>query len=179
MQQSIKQKLPILVGVGLPLLLILWVVIFVNILPSIFIRPTHNFIYVTGYDNQQNVYVEDGKIKALPCSYDNNNYSYRNCNNYLKEAIYLYNVENNENILLSLTEAQQYNLDSSDKSSDGYIVKNSRDNSSDFYIFPFFFGSGVSQGVYISSGSFSKQISLKNDRYYSYYDFKFLGWIKD
>ena len=174
MQQSIKQKLPIIIGVGLPILLILWIIIFVNILPSIFVKPVHNFIYMTGYDNQH-VRVEGGRINADPCPYNNNSYSYNNCNSYLKESFYLYDVQNNENIPLSLAEAQQYNLDSSEKSSDGYIVKNSRSDSGDFYIFPFFFGSGVSEGFSISKDSFSKQISLKNN---SYYNFKFLGWVK-
>lgn len=175
MQQSIRQKLPIIIGVGLPILLILWIVVFVNILPSIFVKPVHNFIYVTGYDNQQHVYVESGKIKADPCPYNSSSYSYYNCNNYLKEAFYLYDVKNNENIPLSLAEAQQYNLDSSEKSSDGYMIKSSRSDSGDFYVFPFFFGSGVSEGISISNGSFSRQVSLKNN---SYYNFKFLGWVK-
>lgn len=171
MQENIKQKLPIIIGVGLPLVLILWILVFVYILPSIFVKPKYNFIYVTGYENQY-IRVINRKIQIDPCPY---NY-YESCSSYLHNVnFYLYDVKNNESTPLSLEEVEEYKLDSSEKSTDSYVVRSSRDQGSDFYFFPFFWGSGVREGYYIGKdGGLSKKISLKDDYYYN---FKFLGWI--
>jgi len=172
MQERTKQKLPIIIGVGLPLLLVLWIILFVYILPSIFVKPKYNFIYVTGYERNY-VRVVDGIIQTAPCPYVET--EYKNCTHYLKDInFYLYDANNDENIPLTLSEAKEYKLDSSEKSPDGYVLRDNKDSSGGFYLFPFFWGSNASRGYYIGKdGGLRKKISLKD----SYYNFKFLGWI--
>jgi len=183
MKESIKQKLPLIIGIGLPMILVLWVLIFVYLLPGLFVKPGYNFVYVTSHDKQY-VRVVGDKVEVDPCPYPYTQepntlepIRYRGCDQYWTGFnFYLYDVKNNENIPLSLEEAKAYTLDSSDKSPDGYVVSIQRD-SGDFGFFPFFWGGGVSQGPQIGKGAFSKQISLRDNGYR--YNFKFLGWVAE
>lgn len=172
MKETTKQKLPIIIGIGLPLILVLWILIFVYILPSIFVNPGYNFIYVTGYENKY-IRVVNGSVQTDPCPYTET--KYKSCSMYLKDInFYFYDVKNNENIPLTLNEAKNYKLDSSEKSPDGYVVRLNKGSSGEFYFFPFFWGSGVSRGYYITKDNgLSKQLPFKG----TYYNFKFLGWV--
>ena len=174
MQENTKRKLPLIIGIGLPLILVLWILLFVNILPAIFVRPAHDFIYVTGYEKEYVNVVGDSIVDA-PCPYQDSQYSYRSCFVYLQNAkIYLYDVRNNESIPLSLEEAKRYKLDSSQKSPDGYFVTNNDYHSGDFYFFPFFWGGDSSRNNYIKKdGGLARVLNLQG----YYYDFKFLGWV--
>ena len=163
MQTNIKHKLSLLVGVGLPLFLVLWVVVFAYFFPKIFVRPDYNFIYVIGYDARY-VSVYNQRIELGPQLSKKEDLSYLGGLDF-----YLYDVKNEENIPLTLDEAKSYKLDSSEKSLDGYMVRSERDE--DFFFFPFFWGS--SRGYYINKNAiWAKQISLKGDYY-----FKWLGWV--
>ncbi|MFH1714085.1 MAG: hypothetical protein ABH831_00605 [Candidatus Nealsonbacteria bacterium] len=174
MKESMKQKLPLIIGVGLPLILVLWIVVFVYVLPSIFVNPTYSFIYATSYDARY-IRVVDEKVKIDPCPYSPDERMMDCSNYYLRDLeFYLYDMEGKENIPLTLEEVEKYNLDSSEKSPDGYLVSSNTERSGDFYFFPFFWGSSPSRGFYIGKdGGVSKQLSLKGD----YYNFKFLGWV--
>lgn len=164
MQSNIKRKLPLLVGVGLPLFLVLWVVVFAYFLPKIFVKPIYNFIYVTGYDAKY-VNVYNQRVQPDPYLLDREDIS-----GFSGLDFYLYDVQNEENIPLTLDEARSYRLDSSEKSIDGYIVRSKKDE--DFFFFPFFWDSN--RGYYINKNTtWAKQIFLKGDYYY----FKWLGWV--
>ncbi len=172
MREERKNKIALIIAIGLPLILVLWVLVFVYLLPELFVNPKYNFIYVTSYESKY-AHVENGRIQVDPCPYGPT--SYRDCSSYYKEFnFYLYDVKNDESIPLSLDEAKAYKLDSSEKSPDGYVIRSSRDSSGDFFLFPFFWSSGVSRGYYITkSNTWGKQISLRDN----YYNFKFLGWV--
>lgn len=158
-----KETLPLIVGIGLPLLLIAYVAVTVY-LPSLFNKPLYDFIYATGYDSRY-VTVENQIVKV------NQKPSYRTNEPPQQPEfdLYLYNVSKESSKLISVEEARNYELDPSEKSPDGYVVSNDRDRSYSF--FPLFYG-GSDRGTYLTGHRVSKRVSEK------YYDLKFLGWVK-
>lgn len=158
-----KETLPLIIGIGLPLLLIVYVATTVY-LPSLFNKPLYDFIYTTGYDSRY-VTVENQTVKV------NQKPSYR-ANEPPQQPefnLYYYDVSKESSKLISVEEAKNYELDPSEKSPDGYAVSNDRDRSYSF--FPFFYG-GSDRGTYLTGHGVSKRVSEK------YYDLKFLGWVK-
>lgn len=161
-----KEKLPLIVGIGLPLLLILYVAITAS-LPSLFVKPKYNFIYVNDpYHNRFNINVLNGKINMEQTyRYDNR---YDN-STFTQPTLFLYDVINDKSTQISLAQAQSYTLDPSNKSPDGFTVGR-RDSDSSSY-FPFFFGS-YDTGNYLMGKGLNRRITEGN-----YYNFKFAGWI--
>ncbi|MEK9147167.1 MAG: hypothetical protein AAB639_03135 [Patescibacteria group bacterium] len=156
-----KETLPLIIGIGLPILLIIYVAV-TAYLPSLFNKPQYNFIYATGYDNQYAT-VENGTIKVNPPPY-----SHYELPRPPQFSLYLYDVSQSKTKLISQDEAKLYRLDPSDKSPDGYVVTSNRDTS--FSVFPFFYG-GYDRGYYLKGHGVNKRISERD------YDFKFLGWV--
>jgi len=157
-----KETLPLVIGVGLPLLLIAYVIATVYI-PPLFNKPQYNFIYATGYDSRY-VTVTNERITVDPLPA----YSYE-ATRQAQFNLHLYDVSAEKTKLISQEEAQNYRLDPTDKSPDGYTVTTNRDSS--YSVFPFFFGGGYDYGYYLKGHGINQKISERN------YDFKFLGWI--
>ena len=157
-----KDKLPLIVGIGLPLVLVVFVLIN-SYLPSIYLKPRYNFIYANrNYD--WDMMVVDGRLSYSPkYQYYSGTYSQN------QPIIYLYDVIQNKSTQISPSAAQAYKLDPSNKSPDGFTVENS---SSSYSYFPFFWESSDS-GVYIKNKGLSKKLEIGQ----SYYDFQFVGWI--
>ena len=158
-----KETLPLIIGIGLPLLLIAYVAATVY-LPSLFNKPLYDFVYATGYDSRY-VTVENQTVKLnqKPSYYPNE------ASRSPEVDLYYYDVSRESSKLISLEEAQTHKLDPSEKSPDGYVVSNDRDRSYSF--FPFFYG-GSDRGTYLTGHGVNKRVSEK------YYDLKFLGWVK-
>lgn len=154
-----REKLPLIVGIGLPLLLILYVAI-TAYLPSLFVKPKYNFIYSNDSYYDYSVNVLDGRISIQPRYYDNRDFR--------QPTLFLYDVINDKSTQISLAQAQSYTLDPSDKSPDGFTVGR-RD--SDGYYFPFFFDS-YDRGIYLMGKGLNRKLTDRD-----YYYFKFVGWI--
>jgi hypothetical protein len=167
MKVNVKKQLPIIIGIGLPLFLVLWILVFVYIVPSMFVKPKYDFIYITGF-NLSYVRVVNGAIKVDDCTL-------KNCDNEVRNAeFYFYDVSEKETIPLTMEQALEYRLDSSEKSPDGYAVRSGRESSRGTYFFPFFWDYYSDRGYYISKEpGLSEQIYVKGNLY----SFKFLGWI--
>lgn len=159
---KLKEKLPLFVGIGLPLLLILYVAV-IAYLPSLFVKPKYNFIYAEGYYNDYNINVLNGKISIEP-RYDYGNKTYRSA----QPTLFLYDVTNDKSTQISLDQAYSYNLDPSSKSLDGFTVGR---HESDASYFPFFFGR-YDRGTYLMGKGLNRRITERD-----YYNFKFVGWI--
>lgn len=153
-----KEKLPLVVGVVLPLILILYVGL-VSYVPSLFAQPKYNFLYASA-DYNSDVIVNSGRVEVINRGF--NDYNYKD------PQIYLYNVAEEKSTPISLTEAQVYQLDPSDKSPDGFTVQYSNNSAE---VFPFYFG-GSNYGYYLKGKGLNKKIET-GDRY----NFRFLGWI--
>lgn len=164
------QYLPLLVGLGLPLLFVVWVLIFNFLLPSIFVKPQYDFIYTSGSPSQI-VRVINGKVSLTPCNADR----YSNCRDYYNRLnFYRYDVSARENIPITLEELQTLTLDPSEKSPDGYRVITNDNRSGEVFFFPFFWGGSGSQAPQLTKGNFlSKSLNLKG---YSS-SREFVGWI--
>ena len=159
-----KEKLPLIVGIGLPLLLILYVAITVY-LPSLFVKPKYNFIYTNTNYYDYDVNVIDGRVNVDPRYTDNTSRTYIP----KQPTLFLYDVVDDKTTQISLTQAQTYILDPSNKSPDGFTVGKSESDGYSF--FPFFFGSS-GRGTYLMGKGLSRRITDQG-----YYNFKFVGWI--
>lgn len=157
-----KEKLPLVVGIALPLFLILYVII-AAYLPSLFVKPKYNFIYTNA--NYYDVAVIDGRINIESLYNDNTSRTY----NPKQPTIFLYDVINDRTTQISLTQAQLYILDPFNKSPDGFTV--GRDEYDNYSYFPFFFG-GSNRGIYLKGKGLNRKITAQD-----YYNFKFVGWV--
>lgn len=160
-----KEKLPLIVGILIPVLLILFVVVSVY-LPSLFVKPKYNFIYTTNARYDYDVKVIDGKISVTPRYTDQYYGAQRRTP--IEPTFFLYDVVADKSKAISLVQTQTYTLDSSDKSPDGFTV--GRDESDSYSFSPFFYR-GSRYGVYLQGKGLNRKIQ---DRYY---DFQFVGWV--
>lgn len=161
---TLKEKLPLIVGIGLPLLLILYVAVSAY-LPSLFVKPKYNFVYTTDSYYDYNINVIDGRINIEPRYTDYGTRTYRP----KQPTLFLYDVTDDKSKQISLVQAQTYTLDPSSKSPDGFTV--GRSESGSYSFFPFFFG-GYDRGTYLMGKGLRRKISEQD-----YYNFKFVGWV--
>ena len=158
-----KEKLPLIVGIGLPIFLIIFVAVSVY-LPSLFVKPKYNFIYATGSLYDYDINVIDGRLSVNSKYYPDT--TYRRIPS--QPTLFLYDVVNDKSKQITLTQAQSYILDPSDKSPDGFTVGRSESGDSSF--FPFFYGRN-DRGRYLMGKGLNRKVTDQN------YDFKFIGWI--
>ena len=174
--EMIKKNISLVLGVSIPILMILFVAGSIY-LPGLFIQPRFNFLYISGsdgyyYNNGQQYSVQNDRlVKNETKQLENQNY-----NQPRGEAkLFIYDVVKNESEQISFEDGQKLNLDSSIKSPDGFeVVYGSRGD--DF--FPFFFSSRTDYNTrYLKGHNVSKKLNVQLSE--SYYDFWFLGWIKN
>ncbi len=144
-------------------------------LPGLFIQPHFNFLYESGdtyyYNNGMRYAVQNGQLV------ENTIRTPEPPNNNLPPAetkLFIYDVIKNENKQISFEEARNLNLDSNNISPDGFeVVYGSRGD--DF--FPFFWGGGTDYDTrFLKGHNVSKKLNLQSTG--SYYNFHFLGWVK-
>jgi hypothetical protein len=171
------KNLPLIVGIALPIvfIIVLSVVIFA---PTLFVTPTHNFVYSTngnyyGDDYYQNTYkVVSGHIvlDPVPPRYATDRQR--------KDAppLYLYDVKTDSSHQITLAEAGQYTVDPGPSSPDGYTIAYEYGHNG---IFEIFGSDNSNNGYFVSKDSKKKKLTgLSNDRYYGDGAFKLIGWIK-
>lgn len=170
LKAKLKKNKQLIAVISLPLVMMLVVALIVYV-PSLFIKPTYDFIYYTcdGYCYSQNIDVKSGKVVE---TFKQNNYGYAVRPNDPSPVIYLYSVEDGESREITLEEAQKYELDDSYKSPDGFEITNGGGYSGGF-ILGGYYGDGDSvKKLQKGTASFDTDI----DRY-DYY-FNFLGWVE-
>jgi hypothetical protein len=188
---SVKNNLSLIFGISIPILMVIFVAISIYV-PQIFIKPGYDFLYLIGRNEcyiqpvrQENSQVcLQGKTVQI--------YSIQNgklIKNITDEEIakcqagqmpqlkiFLYDINSGKGRETSYDHASSLNMDSSLKSPDGFeIIRGS--NSGGF--FPFYFYSGNDYNSrYITGNNISKKLNIQQEGY-SYYNFVFLGWIKN
>lgn len=162
---NLKEKLPLIIGIGLPILLILFVTVSVYV-PSLLVKPKYDFIYSTGQTYDYNLNVVNGKITQSPRYTQPYSGGYKT---QVEPTYFIYDVNADKKRPISYTQTQAYNLDSSDKSPDGFSV--SRNDSGSYSFFPFFYGGGNDYGIYLKGKGLNRKITDDT------YNFKFLGWV--
>jgi len=164
-----KKNIPLIVSLSIPVLMILLVTISIYV-PVLFVKPQFDFIYSTGggyyYNNKYSVVHE--KIIKNPIKHDDNNKYYQNKP---EPRLFYYNVQSFTAREIPFDEVRKYRLDNRLMSPDGFeIVSGNRS-------FDIFFFSGSSYyDKFLKKGAFSRNIKIGRSYYYN---FKFLGWIKE
>ena len=167
-----KQNLPLILGISLPVLMILFVVGSI-ILPGMFTQPETNFLFTVDdryYGNYRRYAVENGKVAERPAPAVTDRES-----EFYKEGtarIYLYDAAKDSTKQIDLQEAQTYTLSTESKSPDGFeVTMGSGDGG-----FPFFFGGSNYGERYLKGHGVSRRINTGSESTY-YGNFYFLGWI--
>lgn len=173
--EFIKKNITLIIGISIPVLMILFVAGSIYI-PGLFIKPHVNFLYVSGddyYYDQGHFTVQKGKLVKKEIKQPENQGYYQPRG---ESKLFVHDVAKNESREISFEEAQNLNLDSSVKSSDGFEIVNG--SHSDGF-FPFFLGSGTDYNSrYLKGHNISKKLNLQLDGRSYYYGFRLLGWIK-
>jgi hypothetical protein len=170
-----KQKLPLVIAISLPIIMIVIVAISMHI-PRIAAKPQHNFVYAIGEDMAYRYYsVQNGMITQTdhtPPYYQTHPADMK----YPEPKLYLYDVSKDTSTALSLADAQRLRLDSNAKSPDGFeIVRGGGDGG----IFGLFFGSpGDYNSQYIRGHGYSKKLNPTLESQNYYYSFRVVGWVK-
>ena len=163
-----KKNIPLIVALSIPVLMIVLIATSIY-LPALFIKPKTNFVYSVGgdYCSQIRYSVKSGKIIENEIEKLENNYA---CH-YRDARLFYYDVERNTSREITLDETNNLTVDDSLKSPDGFeIVPGS-------YSYDIFFFSGSSYyDKYLKKGAYSRKLNTIGST--SYYDFKFIGWVR-
>jgi hypothetical protein len=168
-----KKNLPLYFALAVPVLMIILVAAFIY-LPGIGKKPAHNFLYMTGnyvydYGNGQGYQISGGHLVYSPPVA---NYNYPSPPQVSDVHFYVYDVAGNQAKEVTLAEAEGYNLDSANTSSDGYTVQQGN-GGGDF----FFGGGGDYTSWFIKGHNRAVKLNLKLTGG-PYSNFRFLGWIE-
>ena len=178
-----KEKLPIIVGLALPIFFIVFVAVWISFRTSS-VQPEHSFIYSIsdetspakyGVRFENNYVIENDRIALQPVTFSKDqilNYEVRKAMD-----LYLYDVKNSTNRKISLDEAQKYMIDDSNSSADGYRVAFEYGNSG---IFEIFGNNNENSGYFITKidGGAKKKLNITRTNDYWNNGFRFIGWIK-
>lgn len=138
-------------------------------IPRLLADPKYDFIYTlcTSY-SCRNDYSVDSSGRVTKQAIEPSNLRYDNDISTMR----YYSAVNDSTRSVTYEEAQQYRLNTSSKSPDGYTLSK-EERSSGFL----FWGNG-SEGWYLKDGAKKKKIELLNDSSYYSQDITFLGWIE-
>jgi len=166
---KIKENLPLLLGVGIPMVIILGLIVMTMILPALFVDPKHNFVYAdVSRDYSRPVIVVDTEGNTIPQKETEKE----------TKQFYVYDVVTGGNTPITQEELEGLSIHTSDVSPDGYKFV-SGDGSGDVFIFPIFYDGGSGGGYAIEKGNWlRKPVELRSNSYYSY-QIQFVGWIVD
>lgn len=168
---KLKENTSLIIGLAIPILMILFVAGSIY-LPGLFVNPQYDFLYSVGdaYYSGQQYNVIDGKLQSpLPLPSGLPTHLPRQ-----EPKFYMHDVKSNQSREVTLQQAQAFFLDTKPQSPDGFeAVYGSRGDG----IFPFFFWTGTDYNSrYLKGRNVSKKLNLQFPG--SYYNFRFLGWIR-
>ena len=181
-----KNKIPLIIGITLPILLIIFVLLMVT-LPSVFANPRYQFLYSDATRDYRYEFgyfydVSEGKLVKVPypAPYGGNvkvpEVPVRKTN-VLEPKLFGYDPKVDQSREVSFEEAQKFVLEIGSKSPDGYTLEYGGGHNG---IFEIFGGSYEDRNtVYLKKGFASKKVYLNNPRgnYYYYDNSFFLGWV--
>ena len=163
-----KKNIPLYIALAVPVLMILLVAAFIYF-PDLGKHPKYNFVYMTGsdvyyYDYGHGYQVNGGRLVSPSLT----NY------NQPEPHFYIYDVEKNVATEVTLNQAQNYSLDPTNTSSDGYTVQRGNGGGGDF----FFGGGGYDYDSWFIKGhNRAVKLNLKLTGS-TYSNFRFLGWVE-
>ncbi len=165
-------NIPMLVGLAIPLVMVIVVMLAIYV-PSRYVDPKYDFLYVVGspYESPFFYVVREGKIviQNTPLATTNGPIAIP-----MKPDIpsipilYRHDVKTNLSSMITLEEAQQLKLDSKRKSPDGYAIAQSSGGG----VFPFFYEGSHDNDQYIKNQYGSQKLNVEGA-----YNFQFLAWV--
>ena len=177
-----KKSIPLITALAIPFLMIVLIAALIY-LPGLNKKPQYNFVYASGDESYSYGYnwraytVEGGRLTKQPLPQPNQSMPVPDPKYPVPQPIepklYFYDVQKNQAREISFEQAQSLNLDPANVSPDGYEVVQGNGNGGGGFIFG---GSGDYQHYFLRGHNRSKQLNLKQVG--SYYNFRFLGWVK-
>lgn len=178
-----RPNAPLVIGIGLPLLMVVLVAASIY-LPGMWAKkPTQNFVYSVPVD-MQSYYgpgsiayaVENGKLVEKPTPNSVKAETAQTGVTPTKPNIYFHDVTTNKSKAITFDEAAALSLSGNSESSDGYsVIRGSYGGG----FFPFFgFGGSEYNKLYIKKDNYSRELNLNQNNGYDYFSFQFLGWVQ-
>lgn len=136
--------------------------------PNLFANPKYDFIYsyCSEYDCTNHYFVNgSGQLAVQSESASDPAYRYKG-----NAVLRYYDASEDSTKDITVEQAQSYNLNTSSRSPDGYILEQERSESG------FLFWGGNDTGWYLKNGIRKKMVTLENDNYYSD-NVRFFGWV--
>ena len=160
---KIKENLPLVLGVGIPLVIVLLLLIFTTVLPALLVKPAYDFVYADTYRYYPRPVVSvDADGKTVIEEMDEKD----------EVNFYRHIVSTGANTPLSEEEVNALSLDPSDVSPDGYKFVSGA-GGGDVFVFPLFYEGGSDAHAIERSGWLRKSVELRGDAY----QVQFVGWI--
>jgi len=182
-----KKQLPLIVGIGVPVFMIIVIILIVYI-PQILLRPVTDFVYSATdqgywYDGYGDTYgVVDGRLtkKFRPRPVSANDLTPKEEIQYPVIRLLLYDAFEDKSKEITFEEGRRFMLDSKKESPDGFVfIGNGSSYSGSFFGI---FGSSYDPEVlYIAKDNITKKIDSPAGplRQYNYNNnFKFIGWVQ-
>lgn len=169
------KNLPLIVGIALPVVFIA-VVSVIIFLPSLRVKPQHNFIYTIGpyyySGGYQTTYeVRDGRIVLWDADSRPDQVPAA-----VPAAIYLYDVVADTSRQISFEDAKEYVLVPGPSSPDGYTVDYQYQHDG---IFELFGSNDNDSGYFISKDGGKKRLNaFPGNPYRSWGEFRLVGWVQ-
>jgi hypothetical protein len=172
-----KKNLPLIIGIALPIIFII-IISFVLFVPSLYVKPQHNFIYTTsdyyGYNQgyQETYKVLNNRIvteRVLPRDKETQQIG--------APTLYVYNVQDDTSHQVSFDEVKDLAIDPGPSSPDGYTIAYEYGHDG---IFELLGSDGNNNNFFISKGNGKKRLSglVGDGRYWYQGNFKLIGWVK-
>ena len=178
---DIRKNLSLIIGLSIPVVVLIVITLAVT-LPRLFSSPTYNFLYTTDqvdYYYARSSYrfysVENKKLIVEPRP----SVDPKDASSYGKipertPSIYVFDVTTNRSREVTYEEAAKLTLDINDLAPDGFRIENGGRNG----IIPEIVGGSSDYGKkYLVGHGVRREITLMNSPSYSYYNFRFFGWI--
>jgi len=191
-----KSKIPLIIGLTIPVLMIIFVALSIY-LPAMFATPPkYDFLYITGDsgycagqrrytvrdEKVTDLYAEDKKIdvkaneaganSGIPIPAQRLALRDNECLNAVSR-FYLHDTTNNTNKEVSFEDAVKLKLDSNIESPDGFeVIRGSGGDG-----FPFGFSGDNYRRFYLRGNKLSQKVDLRVSSQ-DYWNFQFVGWTK-
>ena len=174
-----KKNTPLIIAFGLPIFMIIVLASFIYF-PGIGKRAKVNFVYATGdnvsYSNTEGYIVKNGKLvkEEQVKDSDTQRVEFPKQLTSGNVQLYYYNVTSSQSNELTFEQAQEFKLDPSLDSPDGYVITQGGNGGN------FIFGGGnVSYNDrYLRGFNRSFKLNLKLSGNFAYSNFQFLGWVE-
>jgi len=175
-----KEHWPLLVGLGLPALLIL-VVFFAYYLPGKTAKPTLDFIFVMDNYGSSNIRYEvrGDTLQAIDFTrndgFNNAPFEPKTITN-KKPILYRYDMKTDKSVEVTFEQVKALRLDTNFESPEGFRIEYSRGGGG--LIFGSFSNINDYNSRYITKGASSSKLNLPSTTSYYGSQFEFLGWVK-